>query len=206
MRRAILIAAAARWRRSRRRRTSPWPSGTLTYRRYPSVPGAEIAPIRLQNSSRLDGLIRAGNLYLTIADALALAIENNLNLEINRYGPLQWPIPHVESRQGRRSDSRRPVRNRADLQRGRRSGRQWNSIVSAGLWVAAAAAVAAARASGGATIQQVGVVVPNFDPTVQNTTNFSHLTTPEANTHPGPDEFAGAVRAHLQQHCTARAF
>jgi hypothetical protein len=45
-------------------------------------------PIRLHNSSRLNGLIRAGNLYLTVADALALAIENNLNLEIDRYGPL----------------------------------------------------------------------------------------------------------------------
>ena len=45
-------------------------------------------PIRLQNSMRLHALMRAGNLYLTVADALALAIENNLNLEIDRYGPL----------------------------------------------------------------------------------------------------------------------
>ena len=49
----------------------------------PSTP-----PIRLHNSSRLYSLMRAGNLYLTVADALALAIENNLNLEIDRYGPL----------------------------------------------------------------------------------------------------------------------
>ena len=33
-------------------------------------------------------LMRAGKLYLTVQDALALAIENNLNLEVDRYGPL----------------------------------------------------------------------------------------------------------------------
>jgi len=46
-----------------------------------------IAPIRLTNSSRLYTLIRAGNLYLSAEDAIALAIENNLNLEISRYIP-----------------------------------------------------------------------------------------------------------------------
>jgi len=30
-------------------------------------------------------LIRAGNLYLSQADALALAIENNLDVELDRY-------------------------------------------------------------------------------------------------------------------------
>ena len=47
-----------------------------------------IPPVRLTNSNRLYSLIRAGNLYLSLEDALALAIENNLNLEIDRYGPL----------------------------------------------------------------------------------------------------------------------
>src|SRR5471030_3190898 len=49
----------------------------------PSIP-----EIRLGNSNRLSSLIRAGNLYLSVQDALALAIENNLDLEIDRYGPL----------------------------------------------------------------------------------------------------------------------
>src|SRR4029077_13669087 len=52
------------------------------------------APVRLGNSSRLASLIRAGKLYLTVQDAIALAIENNLDLEINRYGPLvaEWTL------------------------------------------------------------------------------------------------------------------
>src|SRR6185369_11812196 len=47
----------------------------------------ELPPAQLGNSGRLASLVRAGNLYLTVQDALALAIENNLNLEIARYGP-----------------------------------------------------------------------------------------------------------------------
>ncbi len=44
--------------------------------------------IRLQNSSRLDALVRAGNLYLSLQDAIALALENNIDIEVQRYGPL----------------------------------------------------------------------------------------------------------------------
>src|SRR5690242_13010673 len=61
------------------------PGGSVFIRPYraPSVP-----PVRLGNSSRLSPLLRGGKLYLTVQDALALAIENNLDLEIDRYGPL----------------------------------------------------------------------------------------------------------------------
>src|SRR5262252_3269372 len=54
----------------------------LRYYQAPQIPA-----VRLVNSGRLDRLMRAGKLYLTVQDALALAIENNLNLEIARYGP-----------------------------------------------------------------------------------------------------------------------
>ena len=37
-----------------------------------------------QNSPRVHELIRAGNLYLSLQDALALAIENNLDIELQR--------------------------------------------------------------------------------------------------------------------------
>ena len=38
------------------------------------------------DSSRIDGLVKAGNLYLSLQDAIALALENNLDLELERYG------------------------------------------------------------------------------------------------------------------------
>ena len=39
-----------------------------------------------RDSARIGSLIRAGNLYLSLQDAIALALENNLDLELERYG------------------------------------------------------------------------------------------------------------------------
>ena len=46
------------------------------------VPEANLA-----DSPRLDQMIRDGKLYLSLADAIALAIENNLDLAVARYSP-----------------------------------------------------------------------------------------------------------------------
>ena len=44
-----------------------------------------MAPVDLTNSPRLDQLLRAGNIYLSLSDAIALAIQNNLDVELQRY-------------------------------------------------------------------------------------------------------------------------
>ena len=41
----------------------------------------------LENSPRVDSLIRDGKLELTLGDALALALENNLDIAVQRYIP-----------------------------------------------------------------------------------------------------------------------
>src|SRR5690242_1636518 len=62
---------------------------------------APVVPeIRLYNSTRLQSLIRAGNLYLTLQDAIALAVENNLDLEVSRYGPLLADIALERAKAG----------------------------------------------------------------------------------------------------------
>jgi outer membrane protein len=48
---------------------------------------AQVPPINVANSGRLELLLRAGRLYLSMQDAIALALENNLDIEIQRYGP-----------------------------------------------------------------------------------------------------------------------
>ncbi len=45
----------------------------------------ELAQPNLGNSPRIDSLMRDGKIYLSIDDAVALALENNLDLEIARY-------------------------------------------------------------------------------------------------------------------------
>jgi outer membrane protein TolC len=45
----------------------------------------ELSQPNLGNSPRIDSLMRDGKIYLSINDAIALALENNLDLEIARY-------------------------------------------------------------------------------------------------------------------------
>src|ERR1700678_3877096 len=46
-----------------------------------------VSPARLDDSPRLEALVRSGNLYLSAQDVIALALENNLDIAIQRYGP-----------------------------------------------------------------------------------------------------------------------
>jgi outer membrane protein len=45
----------------------------------------EVAEPSLHNSPRIDSLMRDGRIYLAIDDAIALALENNLDIDIARY-------------------------------------------------------------------------------------------------------------------------
>src|SRR5579863_323270 len=45
-----------------------------------------IPPVDFANSNRLEELLRAGKLYLSLQDAIALALENNLDIAVQRYG------------------------------------------------------------------------------------------------------------------------
>jgi outer membrane protein TolC len=137
-------------------------------------------PIRLHNSSRLTGLIRAGNLYLTVADALALAIENNLSLEIDRYGPLSADAQLERAKAG---GPLRGVLSGITQIATVDSGVGVNgTIAAAGLSSGSSSGGGGAGGSGGATVQQIGVQVPNFDPTLQNVSTFGHATSPEPST------------------------
>jgi len=143
-----------------------------------SYTAPNIPEIRLGNSSRLNSLIRAGHLYLSVQDALALAIENDLGLEIERYGPLLAQSALKRAAAG-------------GTIRGVPSASAQVSSVNSGVGVAGATQSAGlsnnngggTNTSGGAaTIQQIGAVTPQLDPFLQNTTTFGHLTQPQANT------------------------
>ena len=45
-------------------------------------------PVYFGNSPLLHQLLRGGNIYLSLSDAIALGIQNNLDVEIQRYGPV----------------------------------------------------------------------------------------------------------------------
>src|SRR5436305_13372936 len=43
--------------------------------------------VSFEDSPRIDKLMRAGNIYLSLRDAIALALEYNLDIEYARYNP-----------------------------------------------------------------------------------------------------------------------
>ena len=46
-----------------------------------------VARISYEDSPRIERLIRAGTIYLSLRDAIALALENNLDIEVARLNP-----------------------------------------------------------------------------------------------------------------------
>jgi outer membrane protein TolC len=147
------------------------PRGPLVVRSY--LP-TSVPPVQLRNSDHLHNLIRAGHLYLTVQDAITLAIENNLDLEVDRYGPLnaEW---NLERTQG--GGPLRGVSNGSALVNQATSGQGvLGSEVAAGL---ATNNSGGGGGAGGATVTQIGPVTQNLDPVLQNGTSFSHTTTPQ---------------------------
>jgi outer membrane protein len=137
-----------------------------------------IPPVNLRNSELLHSLIRAGNLYLTVHDALALAIENNLDLEIDRYGPL---LAETALQRAKAGGPIRGVPSASAQVASVNSGVGVNgSVLSAGL--SNGRQGGAASNGGAASIQQVGAITPNLDPVLQSTMTFAHLSQPQANT------------------------
>src|SRR3984893_11820274 len=46
-----------------------------------------VPPVSFDNSRRIESLLRAGKLYLSLQDAISLALENNLDIELVRFAP-----------------------------------------------------------------------------------------------------------------------
>ena len=46
-----------------------------------------LPPVSFHNSPRIETMFRAGTLYVSLPDAIALAIENNLDVEFERFAP-----------------------------------------------------------------------------------------------------------------------
>ena len=137
-----------------------------------------VLPAPLANSTRLRDLIRGGNLYLTAQDAIALALENNVDVELSRYDTFiaEWNVERSQA-----GGSLPGVPSGASSASSVASGQGLQGAQSAA-GVAAGGANQTSRSSGNATIAQVGPTVQTFDPVVQESTSFSHRTLLEPNT------------------------
>jgi outer membrane protein len=150
------------------------PSGPILWRPYltPDVP-----PARTGNSARLKDLIRAGTLYLTVQDAIALVLENNIDIEVARYSPIMaaWQLERAQA---------------GGALPGVPSGAAQAGTVASGQGVAGSEAAAGVTSTGGATptnktsnatVSQVGPVAQTLDPSITGSAIFSHTSVPQFN-------------------------
>jgi len=133
----------------------------------------EVAPISLRNSSRLSSLIRAGNLYLSAQDVVALAIENNIDVEVQRYAPL------LSQEVLRRAESGGALRS---VGLGVAAGPQSVSLQGVTINNAGLGAGGSGVSSGGGIVTQLGPGIPNLDPSLSLVAFFQHITSPQSNT------------------------
>ena len=149
------------------------PTGNLFVRPYSA---ATVPPVRLGNSTRLRDLERGGKIYLTAQDAIALALENNIDIEVDRYNPLVDTVALERNLAG-------------GALPGVPSGASQASSVTSGLGVAGSQAGAGVSVSNGnsnsgnavgATISQIGPTTPTLDPVFQSTESFGHTSSPQS--------------------------
>ncbi len=131
-----------------------------------------IPPVNLSNSDRLQALIRAGNLYLSGQDVIALALENNLDIEIQRYGPLLYKQVTMRAEAGSVLRS---------VGAAVAAGPQSVSLTGVTTNATSTGSTAAVTSQGG-ILTQVGPALLPLDPTVNFTGSFGHTTNPQSNT------------------------
>jgi outer membrane protein len=149
-----------------------------------------IAPVDLTNSARIRQLLRSGNIYLSLPDAIALAIENNLDIQLERYA---LPTADTEVLRAKGGGLLRGLTyNVFEVPVG--VGGPASPLVTsaAALSVGAAGSVPTNPSELGALSEQLdnlsmlqnvplstGPAIPQFDPALTGQLNWTHQTTPD---------------------------
>ncbi len=149
---------------------APWAPYTRTL-----VPSPQLA-----NSAWLDSLIRDGKLYLSLEDAIALGLENNLDIAIARYN---LPIAATDLQRANAGGSTRGV-NTGVVQN--TPGAGVGGIGAVGGAGAGGTTGGAGGAGAGASglVQNTlgtGTAISSFDPLIQANVNVDHQTLPVIN-------------------------
>src|SRR6266404_6336702 len=135
------------------------------------------------NTPRIDQLIKNGEMVLSLNDAIALALENNLDLAIARYN---LSIADTDILRAKAGNSIRGVAT------GLVSGTPGGGQGGFGTGASGAGAGGTTGGAGGAgagssglvqsTLGATGPSVPQFDPSVTSTLQIEHAVFPQSNT------------------------
>ena len=154
----------------------PHSSNPLDTYRSTLVPQAS-----LSNSSRIQDLIRDGKLYLSLEDAILLALENNLDIAIARYN---LPIAEADIERTKAGGSFRGV-NAGIVQNtpGGGVGGLGSGAPGAGAGGTTGGAGGAGSGASGLVSSTLGTgtTVSSYDPVITDTGGIEHYTEPLSN-------------------------
>ena len=145
--------------------TSRNPPGALVFGSQAAVRAPNRAARKCSNTNRIDALLRAGNLYLSLADAIALGLENNLDVEIQRY---EFSIAEADLLRARAGGGIQGIPT--NVLTGVPSGAGFSLLGSSSTGLGA---------PGEASPLGSGL---SFDPFLSANVNFGHTTQPQSNT------------------------
>ncbi|MDA1314155.1 MAG: TolC family protein [Acidobacteria bacterium] len=144
--------------------------GAGTWPNFAIYKPADVAPVDLADSPRIDRLIREGKLHLSLADAVALALENNLDIAVARYGPQEADAEILRTRGGGVTQGINTAVGAASTGQsaaGPGSGGQVTGL-------SGTAFPGAGTAGGG------GGAVANLDPVFTSSIGWNHFTNPQS--------------------------
>ena len=140
-----------------------------------------VAQPNLANSPRIDALIHNGVLDLSLGDAIALALENNLDIAIARYN---FPIAQADILRTQAGGSFRGV-NTGVVQNTPGGGVGGFGSGSSGAGAGGTSGGAGGAGSGASGLVQstlgTGTNVSSYDPTITSQINDEHFTQPLSN-------------------------
>jgi outer membrane protein len=138
-----------------------------------------VARISFEDSQRIERLIRAGHLYLSLRDAIALALENNLDIEVARLNPKlqQANLQRASAGALLRNVSNSIATGPSSASLGVLAGA--NSLGNTGSGSSSGSSTGGVLS--GLSVQLAGSAIPNLDPTVFVNAQFQHQTSPQTN-------------------------
>ncbi len=132
-----------------------------------------VSPANLSNTPRLETLLRGGNLYLSVPDVIALTLENNLDIAVQRFGP---PLAREVLR---RAEGGGALRN---ISQPISPGPASVSLAGVSVNAVGLPESGSGVGSGGGITIQLGTTPPPLDPTLIAYVNFQHSSVPQSNT------------------------
>lgn len=161
-----------------------------------------VPPPNFSNSPRIDQTVRDGKMYLSLSDAITLALENNLDIAIARYN---LPIADTDILRSKSGGALRGVNT--GVLTGTPGGATTTATSSIGSGATGGGAGGTSTAAGGAGAGAAGIVtstlgggpaVPAFDPFLSGTLDLEQASQPQTS------PFAGT--ASLNTHSSVGNF